>query len=287
MSRVINILVALVALVALAAFWVATPGLLLALAYGVSQLLSIWLKTPVIPLSLLAMTGAYIAALQALGVIVFRSMAMLGWAVRDGAGRKCTRLARTHSLYRQVALSASQMSIDCPMVYVSSQKTINAFVTRKRGQDRLVIHAGAMQTLDQGQMRWLIAHELSHLAHGDLIYMGWHQAIWRVAYLTDLIRVFAHRIVDATYRMFGILGVPLLPLLITLRLSAIVTRIASRLYAWATVQIDRHNEHAADGFAHDTAGAFNARSLFSRLGPAKASKTHPSMRSRKRRARRR
>ena len=75
-----------------------------------------------------------------------------------------------HRLYRIVADLASRAGLPQPRVYVIPQPSPNAFATG-RNQNHAAVAAteGILQILDDAELRGVIAHELAHVKHRDIL----------------------------------------------------------------------------------------------------------------------
>ncbi|NLW85355.1 MAG: zinc metalloprotease HtpX [Planctomycetes bacterium] len=73
-------------------------------------------------------------------------------------------------LYSTVARLAEQANMPMPRVYISPAAAPNAFATGRNPQNSAVcVTAGLRQMLNQSEMEGVIAHELSHIRHRDIL----------------------------------------------------------------------------------------------------------------------
>ncbi len=73
---------------------------------------------------------------------------------------------------------ARKAGIPAPKVYIVEDPTPNAFAFgRWRSDGRIAVHRGLLETLDREEIKGVLAHELGHIAHGDMIVMTLAQAV--------------------------------------------------------------------------------------------------------------
>ncbi len=73
---------------------------------------------------------------------------------------------------------AQRAGIPAPKVYIVEDPTPNAFAFgRWKSDGRIAIHRGLLETLDREEVKGVIAHELGHIAHGDMVVMTLAQAV--------------------------------------------------------------------------------------------------------------
>jgi heat shock protein HtpX len=75
-----------------------------------------------------------------------------------------------HPLYQMVERLARQASLPMPKVYVIPDDSPNAFATGRNPQHAAVAATrGIMRILDQRELEGVIAHELAHVKHRDIL----------------------------------------------------------------------------------------------------------------------
>lgn len=75
-----------------------------------------------------------------------------------------------HPLYRIVADLAQRADLPMPKVYIIPTDVPNAFATgRNPSHSAVAATAGIMDMLDEDEMRGVLAHEMSHVLHRDIL----------------------------------------------------------------------------------------------------------------------
>jgi heat shock protein HtpX len=88
-------------------------------------------------------------------------------------------------LYRTVQELTTQAQVPMPRrIWMSENSDPNAFVFgRSVSSAEMVVHEGLLTTLNQEEIRAVIAHEVGHLRHRDVTIMTWASAVPLLAYI--------------------------------------------------------------------------------------------------------
>ena len=108
--------------------------------------------------------------------------AIVRWAVR----RRSEVTPQSNPwLYRTVQELTTQAGVPMPRrVWVSANSEPNAFVFgRTLGSAEMVVNEGLLQTLNEDEIRAVLAHEVGHLRHRDVTIMTWASAVPLLAYI--------------------------------------------------------------------------------------------------------
>jgi len=108
-------------------------------------------------------TGFFIAVVMNFGSYWFSDKIVL-------AMYRAKQVGPDHPLYRIVANLAQRASLPMPKVYVIPEASPNAFATGRNPQHAAVAATeGIMRVLDQQELEGVLAHELAHVKHRDIL----------------------------------------------------------------------------------------------------------------------
>lgn len=117
---------------------------------------------------LLGGQGGVIIALVLAGV-----MNVFGYFFSDKiaiASMQAQEVGPDHELYKITAQLAQRAGMPMPRVYVSPHAAPNAFATGRNPNNAAVCAtAGLMQMLDRNEIAGVMAHELAHIKHRDIL----------------------------------------------------------------------------------------------------------------------
>src|SRR2546427_9903269 len=109
------------------------------------------------------------------------SPAIVRWAIR---GRRPITAEANPWVYRTVEETARQAGVPTPKIWESGDDSPNAFVFgRTISSAELVITQGLLERLNQDEIRAVLAHEIGHLRHRDVIIMTLMSAVPLIAYV--------------------------------------------------------------------------------------------------------
>lgn len=132
-----------------------------------------------------------------------------------------------------------------PRLYYLPTQVMNAFATGRREDAAIVLSDGLLRRLDLGELAGVLAHELSHVANGDIQVMTFADTLSRITGLLGLLG-----------QLLLVLSIPLLILgLQTPPLGALLVLLAGpTLSALAQLALSRNREYEADRSAAELLG---------------------------------
>ena len=114
-------------------------------------------------------SGAQIAFLIALG-INFVSYWFCDKIVLTMYGARQVSEAEAPQLYRIVASLSQKAQVPMPRIYIIESESPNAFATGRDPQHGVVaVTSGIMRILSQNELEGVLAHEMSHIKHRDIL----------------------------------------------------------------------------------------------------------------------
>lgn len=140
----------------------------------------------------------------------FISLAMSKWLAKRGMGVHIITEPRNQTelwLIATVRRQAEAAGIGMPEVGVFEQNDPNAFATGMSRNNALVaVSSGLMQQMSSDEVEAVLAHEVSHVANGDMITMGLLQGVINtfVVFLSRLVGFFVDRVILKNDRGLGI-----------------------------------------------------------------------------------
>lgn len=137
----------------------------------------------------LSLTGIQSSSVQGLMIMAglfgfggaFVSLLMSKWMALRSVGGEVIEQPRNETerwLVETVRRQSQQAGIAMPQVAIYHAPDINAFATGARRDASLVaVSTGLLQSMSQGEAEAVIAHEISHIANGDMVTMTLIQGV--------------------------------------------------------------------------------------------------------------
>jgi len=162
-------------------------------------------------------------------------------------------------LVNTVKRQADQAGIGMPEVAIYDAPEMNAFATGARRDSALVaVSTGLLRQMRREEVEAVLAHEVSHVANGDMVTMTLLQGVMNtfVIFLSRVVGFFVDRVIFKTERGFG-------P---GYFISSIVAQILLGILANMVVMwFSRHREFRADGGGASLSGRGNMIAALQRL----------------------
>ena len=181
----------------------------------------------------------------------FISLAISKWSAKRMMGAQVITQPRNDVeswLVSTVRRQAEQAGIGMPEVAIYEAPEMNAFATGARRDSALVaVSTGLLRQMRREEVEAVLAHEVSHVANGDMVTMTLLQGVMNtfVIFLSRVVGFFVDRVVFRTERGFG-------P---GYYISSIVAQILLGILASMVVMwFSRHREFRADAGGASLAG---------------------------------
>jgi len=127
----------------------------------------------------------------------FMSLAMSKWTAKRFTGAQVIEMPRNaqeHWLVSTVQRQAQAAGIGMPEVAVYDAPEINAFATGMSRNDALVaVSTGLLHSMSQDEAEAVLAHEVSHIANGDMVTLALIQGVVNT-FVIFLSRVIGHTV---------------------------------------------------------------------------------------------
>jgi heat shock protein HtpX len=139
----------------------------------------------------------------------FISLAMSKWSAKRLMGAQVITQPRNDVeswLINTVKRQADQAGIGMPEVAVYDAPEMNAFATGARRDAALVaVSTGLLRQMRREEIEAVLAHEISHVANGDMVTMTLLQGVMNtfVIFLSRVVGFFVDRVIFRTERGFG------------------------------------------------------------------------------------
>ncbi|MES1927436.1 M48 family metalloprotease [Salinisphaera sp. T31B1] len=216
-----------------------------------------------------ALYGSITACIAIFAILLLiHGLTPLKWQIQ--AMGSITRIQASTALHDDCAALAAMAGQPMPSLWLLNSPRINAWVYSAPGGRRAVLLTdGLVNQLRADQLRWVFAHELGHLAHGDAAGAGLWAAGTQCLKLLDRIRTL---IVFWTLRSIARLPVLCLlhpPIALAMRVMVVLARMIER-FLWAALVCvsrvwNRHAEFRADVYASELIGPEPGAELLQQL----------------------
>jgi heat shock protein HtpX len=181
----------------------------------------------------------------------FISLAISKWMAKRSMGVQVIE-SPTHPqekwLVDTVARQAEIAGIGMPEVGVFQSDVVNAFATGMNKNNALVaVSTGLLQKMTADEAEAVLAHEVSHVANGDMVTMGLIQGVVNtfVIFLSRIVGFFVDRVILKNERGLGI----------GYFISSIIAQVVLSIFATMIVMwFSRRREFRADEGGADLAG---------------------------------
>jgi len=181
----------------------------------------------------------------------FISLAISKWMALRTTGAKVIETPRNDAeawLVETVRQQASASNIGMPQVAIFPSDAPNAFATGARRDKALVaVSTGLLQRMGRGEIEAVLAHEVSHIANGDMVTLTLIQGVLNtfVLFLSRVIGHFVDRLVFRNEQGHG-MGF----FIVTIAAQILLGILASILVMW----FSRRREFRADAGGARLAG---------------------------------
>jgi heat shock protein HtpX len=192
----------------------------------------------------------------------FISLAISKWMAKRATGAQVIQDPRSQSemwLVETVGKHAKAAGIAMPEVAIYDSPDPNAFATGARRNSALVaVSTGLLRGMTKDEIDGVLAHEVSHVANGDMVTLALVQGVVNVfvLFFARVIGHFVDRVVFKTERGYGI-GY----FVVTILAQIVLGILASTVVMW----FSRLREFRADAGAARLAGANRMVAALERL----------------------
>lgn len=192
----------------------------------------------------------------------FISLAISRWMAKRGMGVQLvngnTGNPDADWLYRTVERLAQQAQIPMPEVGVYNSPEVNAFATGpSRNKSLVAVSTGILQAMKRNELEAVLAHEVSHVANGDMVTMTLLQGIMN-SFVMFVARIIASVVTGGSR---GERGSSMAYFAVTI-VAEIVLGIAGSM---VTASFSRYREFRADAGGAALAGRGNMVAALQRL----------------------
>ncbi|MCL2900129.1 protease HtpX [Brenneria tiliae] len=204
----------------------------------------------------LSLTGIQSSSVQGLMIMAglfgfggaFVSLLLSKWMALRSVGGEVIERPRNETerwLLETVRTQSQQAGIVMPQVAIYHAPDINAFATGARRDASLVaVSTGLLQNMSRDEAEAVIAHEISHVANGDMVTMTLIQGVVNtfVIFISRLIAQVASGFLSGNREEGGGSGNPMVYFAVATVLELVFGILASIITMW----FSRHREFHAD-----------------------------------------
>ena len=184
----------------------------------------------------------------------FISLAISKWSAKRMTGAKVIEQPANQTeqwLVSTVQRLSQQAGIGMPEVAIYPGQEVNAFATGARRDKALVaVSMGLLNSMENNEIEGVLAHEVSHIANGDMVTMTLLQGVLNtfVIFLSRILGSIVNRVVFRSNSNYGI----------GYFLSVIVLQIVFGVLAsFVVAAFSRHREYRADAGGAKLSGRSN------------------------------
>ncbi|MDW6004303.1 protease HtpX [Vibrio mangrovi] len=197
-----------------------------------------------------------------------------GIALRSVGGMviESPRNETEHWLFETVKRQAKQVGIGMPTVAIYDSPDMNAFATGAKRDDSLVaVSTGLLHNMTRDEAEAVLAHEVSHIANGDMVTMTLLQGV--VNTFVIFMARFIAGIVSSRDSDEGESSNPMVYFMVSMVLELVFGILASMITMWYS----RHREFHADAGAAQLVGKQKMIAALERLRMSHESQLEGSM----------
>ncbi|CAO96563.1 protease HtpX [Erwinia tasmaniensis] len=198
----------------------------------------------------------------------FVSLLMSKWMALRSVGGEVIEQPRNETerwLLDTIAKQSQQAGIAMPQVAIYHAPDINAFATGARRDASLVaVSTGLLQNMSRDEAEAVLAHEVSHIANGDMVTMTLIQGIVNtfVIFISRILAQLAAGFMSGDREEEGNSnGNPMVYFVVSMVLELVFGIVASTITMW----FSRHREFHADAGAARLAGSEKMIAALQRL----------------------
>lgn len=133
----------------------------------------------------------------------FISLALSKWMAKKSVGAQLISTPRTPTeqwLLQTVARQAQQAGVRMPEVAIWESNEVNAFATgMSRNSSLVAVSTGLLRNMTQEEAEAVLAHEMAHIANGDMVTLALIQGVVNT-FVLFLSRVIGHTVDRVIFR---------------------------------------------------------------------------------------